>query len=51
MPTMNATNGKGLTWPTSRMAKFIDVTPRRDQMRTTARQLQHDYGNGQFPYA
>jgi phage terminase Nu1 subunit (DNA packaging protein) len=31
MPTMNATNGKGLTWPTSRMAKFIDVTPRRLQ--------------------
>lgn len=31
MPTMNATNGKSLTWPTSRMAKFIDVTPRRLQ--------------------
>jgi hypothetical protein len=31
MPTMNATNGKGLTWPASRMAKFIDVTPRRLQ--------------------
>ena len=34
MPTTNSGpngNGKGLTWPTPRMAKFIDVTPRRLQ--------------------
>src|SRR5262245_26231048 len=31
MQTVNSNNGKGLTWPTQRMAKFIDVTPRRLQ--------------------
>src|SRR5262245_43580034 len=31
MPTINASNSKGLTWPTQRMAKYIDVTPRRLQ--------------------
>src|SRR5215470_17005758 len=34
MPTTNSGpngNGKGLTWPTPRMAKFIDVSPRRLQ--------------------